>query len=236
MSHMNTQHKLDPVYIQKVKNSSSLSDVAYDAIRKAITSGSYQPGDQLKQLDLAAELDVSQRTIREALTRLVSDGLVIQKPYKGFMVISISQEEQKEIYKLRAALEGLAMQDAANCISDADLKHMLDLLPFTAPGETEESIPLAREINREFHMIPVLATHQNLLIKILDQIWDLVLTYYSKTDENPSGIYQSRNDDVADHRQILEALEAHDGQRAQEAMTRHIENNLETLIKRLEEP
>jgi GntR family transcriptional regulator, rspAB operon transcriptional repressor len=232
---MNTQNKLDPIYIQKIKNTSSLTDVAYEGIRKAIISGSFQPGDQLKQLDLAAELEVSQRTIREALTRLVSDGLVIQKPYKGFMVVSISVEEQKEIYKLRMALEGLAMQEAVKYITAQDLERMRELQPFTAPGEDAESIALAREINREFHMVPVLATGQNILIKILEQIWDLTLTYYLRADETSQGKYQSKNDDLADHLNIIEALESRNGQLAREVMTKHIENNLETLIMRFEE-
>jgi DNA-binding GntR family transcriptional regulator len=232
---MDKPKKLDPHYIQKIRNAESLSDVAYEAIRKSIISGSYQSGEQLKQLDLAAELDVSQRTIREALARLVSDGLVVLKPYKGFMVVNISLKEQKEIYKLRAALEGLAMKEAVNYITDQDLERMRELHPFTAPGIEEESIAVAREANREFHTIPVIATGQNILIKILEQIWDLTLTYYLRADKLQSGKYQSRNDDLADHQNLINALEARDGDLARQIMTQHIENNLATLIMRIEE-
>jgi len=227
--------RLDPQYIQKIKNTYSLSDFAYQAIRRAIVSGSFKPGEQLKQLELAAELDVSQRTVREALTRLVSEGLVILKPYKGYTVIKVSSEEQQEIYRLRVAREGLAMEEAGKYITERDLERMRQLLPLTRPGDSEETLGVARDANREFHMVPVLCTGQNILIRMLEQIWDLTLTYYLMSVNLGEGSYKPRGDDIADHTEILQALEARDGKKARQAMVRHIENNLEFSILRIKE-
>jgi len=227
--------KLDSQYLQDIRNTNSLTDAAYKVIRKAIISGCYKPGEQLKQLDLAAELDVSQRTVREALTRLVSEGLVALKPYKGFTVISVSFEEQTEIFKLRAALEGLAMEEATRLITDKDLERMRELIPFTGGNDSEESARAAREANREFHMIPVRATGQNILIRILEQIWDITLTYYLMDVNLGEGSYKSGVDDLADHTEIVNALASRNGSRAREAMVQHIKRNFETLEMRIKE-
>jgi DNA-binding GntR family transcriptional regulator len=232
---MKNVQKLNPPFLERIKKIYTLSDLAYEAIRDAIISGNFEPGEQLKQLPLADELEVSQRTVREALSRLVSEGLVIQKPYKGFMVVNISPTEQTEIYMIRAALEGMAIESAAKLISLEDLEKMRELLPFTASGREEESLADIRESNREFHMIPVIATGQSILIRILEQIWDITLTYYMRGGESEEGRFLSLADDLKDHNEILEALEARDGQRARSSMVNHIENNLKSLITRIEE-
>lgn len=82
-------------------------------------------------------------------------------------------------------------------------------------------------------MIPVVATSQSILIRILEQIWDLTLTYYLRDGEPEVGRYLLRNDDLKEHTEMLEILEVRDGQRARGAMVNHIENNLKTLITRL---
>jgi len=70
---------------------------------------------------------------------------------------------------------------------------------------------------------------------MLEQIWDLTLTYYLMSVNLGEGSYKPLGDDIADHTEILQALEARDGKKARQAMVRHIEKNLEFSILRIKE-
>ena len=87
----------------------SLSDEVLDRLRVAIIRGQLKPGQRLNETMLATTLDVSRGPVREALTQLAREGLVVLQRYKGATVARLSQEEIEEIYELRVALERLAM-------------------------------------------------------------------------------------------------------------------------------
>ncbi|SDT23087.1 GntR family transcriptional regulator [Bradyrhizobium canariense] len=91
----------------------SLDRAAADAIRQAITSGALNPGARLTEVELASGLKVSRGTIRAALQRLLSEGLIAQKPYAGWEVATLTSRDAWELYTLRSSLEGLAAQLAA---------------------------------------------------------------------------------------------------------------------------
>lgn len=230
---MNKSRKLNSDLVLQVRNASSLVDLCYEAIRDGIITGRFRPGEKLNQLDLARELDVSQRTVRDALSRLVSENLVEQTLYKGFMVVDISVEEQEEIYELRASLEGIAMHHAVNKITDEDIDRMRSLIPLAVIGEDSDSLQVAREANREFHMIPVRATGKRQLIRMLEQIWDMTLTYYLRDPVTNEDRNTSHEGDFAEHTLIVAALAARDAARAHREMVTHIQSNLIDLKNRI---
>jgi DNA-binding GntR family transcriptional regulator len=87
---------------------STLRERALGSLRAAITSGQYRPGDHLGEVDLASGLGISRGTVREALRHLEQEGLVEAGPRGRLRVNSLSAEEIRGLYKVRAALEGLA--------------------------------------------------------------------------------------------------------------------------------
>jgi DNA-binding GntR family transcriptional regulator len=91
----------------------SLDRAAADAIRQAIITGALTPGKRLTEVELSTGLDVSRGTVRAALQRLMSEGLVVQKPYSAWEVASLTSRDAWELYTLRSSLEGLAAQLAA---------------------------------------------------------------------------------------------------------------------------
>jgi DNA-binding GntR family transcriptional regulator len=88
---------------------STLRERAREALRSAITSGKYRPGDHLREAELASTLGVSRGTIREALRHLQQEGLVTTGARGVLRVHSHSPAEIRELYQVRAALEGLAV-------------------------------------------------------------------------------------------------------------------------------
>ena len=91
----------------------TMKEIAYEAIREAILSGRFLPGQRLVADELAQEFGTSRMPIREALQRLENAGLVSITPHRGAVVSELSEQEIVEIYHIRAVLEGLAARLAA---------------------------------------------------------------------------------------------------------------------------
>src|ERR687886_2387460 len=89
---------------------STLRERALSALRSAITSGQYRPGDHLGEVELAGHLGVSRGTVREALRHLQQEGLVTAGARGMLRVRSHTATEIRELFEVRAALEGLAVR------------------------------------------------------------------------------------------------------------------------------
>jgi DNA-binding GntR family transcriptional regulator len=90
---------------------STLRERALEALRSAITSGQYRPGDHLSEVPLASHLGVSRGTVREALRHLQQEGLVTASNRNMLRVSTISPKDVRELFRVRAALEGLAVSE-----------------------------------------------------------------------------------------------------------------------------
>lgn len=88
----------------------SQTSAAYARIRADILAGRFAPGDKLKIADLSAGLSVSSSAIREALSRLVADQLVVSRDQKGFIVAPLSIEDLEDLTDLRCEIEATALR------------------------------------------------------------------------------------------------------------------------------
>lgn len=227
----------EPIRIEREPQ--RLSDAAFEALRKAIRDRRLAPGEWLRQEALAKELGVSQITVREALNRLVSEGLCLRIPYKGVRVIAPSLEDLEDIYAIRGLLEGLAAELAASRITPEELAQMRELLPQTIVEADPKSVERAREANHEFHEIAIRASGRRFLIQMLRQVWDWIdpLMHYQRTLEVEVGteIRQRWGErDKIQHTRLLEALEAGDGPRARQVVAEYVDEdwrNLAAIIR-----
>src|SRR5438477_8377360 len=80
---------------------SSRADYVYQWLRKSMRSGEFRPGDRLRETDLAEQLKVSRTPIREAIHRLVSEGLVEEAPSRGVMFVQLDKQQVRELYAVR---------------------------------------------------------------------------------------------------------------------------------------
>ncbi len=213
--------------IRITRQPESLADVTYNALRDAIISGQLSAGEWLRQEALAKELDVSQITVRDALNRLVGEGLAVRIPYKGVRVVVLSPEDLKDIYDMRKLLEGLAAEVAARKITEEELGRMRELLPDTVVDADPESVPRARDANREFHEIVIRASRRRFLIRVLRQIWDWIdpLMLYGRTMGTGMGV-ETRvkwgERDRLQHTRLLQALQARDGAQARQVVQEYV--------------
>lgn len=96
------------------------SERAYTTLREEIVEGTLAPGTVLGEVEHSARLDLSRTPLREALARLVADGLVAPSPSRGLVVTEISRADARRLYDPRIALEVLAARRAAEEVGRAD--------------------------------------------------------------------------------------------------------------------
>ena len=111
---------------EKEKRSTLPGQVA-NQIREAIKSGKLKPGDRLIETVLAREMNIGRNAVREAIRYIEKEGLIVTTPFKGAQVVEMSQNDLKDIYDVRNALETLALKTLAKKI-DNEKTRVLDAL------------------------------------------------------------------------------------------------------------
>ena len=130
---------------------SSLGRYVFNHIREAILAGKYKENDVLKENTIATELGVSRTPVREAIKQLELEGLVSIIPNKGATVVGFSIKDMKDIYEMRALLEGLCAGKAVMNINDdiiAELEEIVELCDFYIAKEKHDAIV---ELDNQFH-------------------------------------------------------------------------------------
>ncbi len=215
-----------------------LSKKAYKSIRDGISAGQVKPGEWLRQDVLAQKLGVSQATVREALNRLVSEGLALHVPHKGVKAVTISIEDLRDIYDMRAVLESLANELAASQISQQGLTQMRELLPNTMVSADSQSTDMARAANRQFHWVAIHASGRSHLIRVLEQLWVLIDPFmvYGRF-WNDEQAHQKRVEgsvlDLEDHTRLLVSLEERDGRFARQITQEYVHRSFRELEQQI---
>jgi DNA-binding GntR family transcriptional regulator len=141
---------------------STLRERALEALRAAITSGQYRPGDHLGEVELAKNLGVSRGTVREALRHLQQEGLVTAGNRGMLRVNSLSDEEVHELFQVRAALEGLAV---ATIIASPDRQSAVSSLR-NALAELAEATSFVERVESDldFHLLLCRLSENSMLV------------------------------------------------------------------------
>jgi DNA-binding GntR family transcriptional regulator len=197
-------------------------DITYEAICESLTSEVVKPGDWLRQEAIAESCGVSQTTVRDALNRLVLEGLAERMPRKGVRIPYISPDDLKDIYEMRLVAEGLAWQAAAQTISDEELQQMRDLLPYTGTNADPRSVEVTRQKNKEFHMIAIQASRRWTLIHVLTPLLNFNNLRYLLTSSTKEVRVADGKRNIADHAELLAALEKRKPALARDLIVKHI--------------
>src|SRR3954467_13985036 len=132
----------------------SLADDVVERLRKAIWSGRLAPDERLREELLAEFLGVSRGPIREALTRLEREGLVVKQPNRGAVVARLSPEDLAEVFSLRLAIERLAVRMAVRNAEPQHLDQMQAVIDQLAALQVETMTEQqAAALDVEFHEI-----------------------------------------------------------------------------------
>ncbi|HEY1688365.1 MAG TPA: GntR family transcriptional regulator [Solirubrobacteraceae bacterium] len=197
-------------------------------ITERILDGQLPPGTPLRQEQLATELSVSRTPLREALRVLRSEGFVAENDGNGTLhVVSLSLEHTRDVYEVRAVLDGLAARLASLRASEDDLQRMEQLV--TAIEEACRPFDLRRfvDVHAEFHLAVLRAarTMAQLGMETVVQMSSRML--YPQLNKNHERMTAS----AGEHRQILEAIAAREPEEAERRARRHIENAIAAWLR-----
>lgn len=200
------------------RQAATLRLLVENRIREAIASGHFKPGQRLVERELCEQIGVGRTSVREALRQLEAEGLVVTIPHRGPEVSSINFEEAKQLYDVRALLEGFAGRAFAEQGSDeamAELKQAV--LGFREAAETGDRAKLVAAKTR-FYSVLMEGAGNIFVTQSLTTLHNRItlLRFTSMTQ-------QGRLDDsVAEIEAIFEAIAARDGARAEQACKYHI--------------
>lgn len=215
-----------------------LGDVIFQKLRDAIIDGRLKPGQWLRQETLAQELGVSQMPVRDALKRLVAEGLAVRLPYKGVKVVEFSPQDIVDMCTVRLVLESLAVRFATPLISTGELTRLKENLRQAALCTNQTQMARRRELNTDFHLAICRASGHRYLVHQVEALWrwfpSVMLYEGMRRQEELSPLrlgLESR-----EHAAILAALEARAADLAVAATRQHILNISEELTAVLDLP
>ena len=191
----------------------------------AIDRGEFVPGERLTELDLAARFGVSRTPVREALSRLESQGVVARDTRRGLVVAALDYDQVGELYDLREVVEGLAARLAARRAAPAEIAVLRDMVEADR-ARTEDPTALAIT-NKQFHRQLHRTSHNRYLVQMLEGMNRSLALISGTTLAAPGRGAQS----IVEHHAIVSALEARDEDAAEQAARRHILNAYLTRVR-----
>jgi DNA-binding GntR family transcriptional regulator len=222
-------NKLKPL----VHKHNSLSALAHEGIREKILSGDYMPGEWLRQEELSQQLGVSHTPVREALDRLVADGLVERVPHKGVRVSTIDENDIAEVYCLRLLLEPIVVRLAAINISEDQLKNLGAIVDQAEKMTSLDDMPPRRQLNREFHGMICKACGSEMLERLCEIIWNRFPDWmlYEGLYRHPKSLNPRLEREIKEHRGLLDAITERNVNLAEQLSASHIKGTKEDLIE-----
>jgi DNA-binding GntR family transcriptional regulator len=190
----------------------SKTDLVAALVRELVISGDLEPGEQLRQRDLAQRFGVSQTPVREAMRRLQSEGLLVCDTHRGFTVVAPDMDRAGDNLRIRAVLEALGASLAARQVGPAGLDRLRELndrlraLPADDPGYAE--------LNREFHFTVYEYAHSPLLLSLMRLLWASL--------QGGSRVARTHAESARQHDEILAALAEGDADAASARTYQHI--------------
>ena len=203
----------------------SLGEYAYRVLRDAIRCGRLLPGMHLREAEVSRWLDISRTPVREALHRLVAEGLLVAGPWNGVMVAELDRQQLVELYAVREALEGTAAALAAQHASKAEVQVMLAIASRELEAEAEPQRLVA--INGELHRAIYEASHNRYLLQSINSIVDALGLLRHSTFVLPGSAAQARRE----HAEIIRAIRSGNAVRAEQAARRHVRGALELRLR-----
>jgi len=195
----------------------SVVGLAYDELRAMIVDGRLRPGARVGQAELAEALGISRGSVREALRRLAGDGMVVFEVNRGFFVADLGLGRVLARLEVRLHLEPILARLAAERRTEEDLVALRRSVDDERAARTAAT---AHDASRSFHLAVARATGNDAFNRLIDSLWiaDVGRRLLARRRTQPDW----QEADVAEHAELLAAIEAGDGDRAETVMREHV--------------
>ncbi|MXU64135.1 FCD domain-containing protein [Oceanomicrobium pacificus] len=216
-----------------------LADAVARQIEGLILRGILRPGERLpSERDLAARLDVSRPSLREALARLEADGLLETRKGSGAYVagvlgsafapplvrlFSTHEEALFDYLQFRRDLEGLAAERAARFATESDLKVIATLMDRMEAAHGKRNPDEESSLDADFHMAIVEAAHNVVMLHMMRSMFEMLREGVFYNRRILFGVRDTRDELLAQHRAIHDAIHARDPSAARRAVSAHLD-------------
>lgn len=211
----------------------SLPEVVYAHLRDRILDGSYAASQPLRQEEIARSLHVSRVPVREALTRLESEGLVVLRPRRGYVVVAITPEDIRELSDISERLEELAAAEATRRRTPEDVAALdtilaeMDRLGGLARAGDKAALTAWAAQHRAFHARLFAASGRKNLCRMIslarDQIEPFIRIELSLSDYLVHA--------TAEHQRIIDLFRLGSAEEVGHLCADHIKKSCERLLK-----
>lgn len=223
------ERRLKPIDFQVYNK--PLHGIVLEILREAIVSGLLRPGEKLMEAQLAEEMGISRTPVREAIRKLELEGFVNMIPRKGACVAEYSEKDIVDTFKIRLALERLAVELAVEKITDARLEELKKVIAEESIYIENGNLEMMVEKDAEFHELIYSTGDNRRLVTIMSNLKEQIRRFRFVSLGG-----QGRGKEVLEeHELIMEALKRRDLKQALACMEEHIENTQQALLAAIKE-
>jgi DNA-binding GntR family transcriptional regulator len=203
----------------------SLSEKIYLSIKEDILKGVYDLNKKISMEDLIDRFHVSKMPIREAMTRLESDGMISIVPRVGYFIAPITLKYFHDIFEMRIILETASAKLAAERITEESLCEIESMNASYVSGDSNTYLPWIK-YNREFHFRIALSTNNNILAEEIVRTLD----HMQRVNWIRLELFPSAQETLVSHQKIIKALRERNANATAEAILEDINNSKEASL------
>ena len=207
-------------------NNTSISKQVVRELRQQIFSGQLKPGEKVPESKIAEELGISRGPVREALLVLDQEGLVETSPRRGSRVTRITINDIREIYTLRATLEGFAARLFMDNLNDEPLREMDKALAELEQAVANSDLIEIAQRNLSFHEVILKNTNHSRLIST----WKSLQVQSRMLSSMATEYYLGLGDLYKHHVELGDAIRGGNKKKAQKVFEQHILDSMEQLL------
>jgi GntR family transcriptional regulator of gluconate operon len=206
--------------LQPLQAPRSLAEDAADRIREQILAGGFRQGEHLVEAKIAEQLNISRGPVREAFKLLRAEGLLNEEPRRGTFVVSLSADDVREIYGLRAALEGRAARLIARAHDPATIEQLRTLADAIDKAVATGDAAAVSRADLAFHEGLCALCGNSRILEVFDR-YVPTLRALLRLDER---VLRSLDEVSNQHRPFVEAIEAGEEETAARLLAEHAEH------------
>jgi DNA-binding GntR family transcriptional regulator len=208
----------------------SLADAVADRLRQAIHDGEYTPGQRLPERVLSERLGVSHIPVREALTKLEDEGLVVRQPRRGARVAQLSPKSIAEVSSMRVLLEGFVVRRVSERWTPRAERDLLRIADRMIAAAEKGDAAGVLDLDHRFHGRLWQQADHSILIEVAAHLRGRINSFLRATIQtlSPDELVQH----AMTHRALTQVIASGDADAAAEAMRSHIEAAAERIEDR----
>ena len=197
----------------------TLRERAADILRQAIIDQRFPPGTHLKERELCGLLGVSRTSVREALRHIESERLIETVPHKGPVVVTLTADDARELYEVRAALEGLAGELFAVNASDQHIARLREIAATMAQAVRESTLEVTLGTITEFYQVLFDGSRNQVCAQFIQSL-NSRISMFRRMSIASEGRYEAMMKEIDD---IVSAAFARDAEGLKRACIAHVE-------------